>query len=84
MKNIGVFFMTLNEMKQQKVRLQAAYYELLEGKRLSKGDVDGLGMAEFSEVTARTIEIAIDRLDIQIKKAQGKRTRMFGTPLINC
>ncbi len=76
--------MTLNEMKQQKVRLQAAYYELLEGKRLSKGDVDGLGMAEFSEVTARTIEIAIDRLDIQIKKAQGKRTRMFGTPLINC
>lgn len=76
--------MTVNEMKQQKTRLESAYYELLEGKRLSKGDVEGLGMAEFSEVTAKTLEVAINKLDMQIRKAQGKRTRMFGTPMINC
>lgn len=73
----------MTELEKLKVRLEKleqAYDELLLGNRLSKGDVEGLGNAEFQTVSAKTIEAEIIKVKRQIAQVEGKTSRICGTP----
>lgn len=73
----------MTELETQKARLErleSAYDDMLLGNRLNKGDVEGLGNAEFQAVSATTLQTEIIKTKRKIARLQGKPSRMVGTP----
>ena len=73
----------MTELETQKARLErleSAYDDMLLGNRLNKGDVEGLGNAEFQSVSATTLQTEIIKTKRKIARLQGKSSRMIGTP----
>jgi len=63
-------------------RLESAYDDVLIGNRLTKGDVEGLGNAEFQAVSATTLQTEIIKTKRKIARLQGKSSRICGTPSV--
>jgi len=72
----------LEKLKIRLEKLETAYDEVLLGNRLSKGDIEGLGNAEFQTVSAKTIEAEINKVKRQIAQLEGRSSRICGTPTL--
>lgn len=72
----------LEELKARLERLESAYDDMLLGNRLNKGDIEGLGNAEFQTVSATTLQTEIIKTKRKIARLQGKSSRISGTPSV--
>jgi len=70
----------LQEKKQRLAKLEAAHDSILFGDRLTKGDVDGVGNAEFQAVNPKLLKIEIRELKGEIARLEGRAFRISGTP----
>jgi hypothetical protein len=70
----------LEEKKLKLAKLEDALDSIALGERLTKGDVDGLGTAEFQTASPAFLERRIRQLKQEIAKAEGRAFRISGTP----
>tara|TARA_Y100000590_G_scaffold470719_1_gene668402 strand:- start:10783 stop:11019 length:237 start_codon:yes stop_codon:yes gene_type:complete len=73
---------TIQELEVRKAKFINALDNILLGTNVTKGDIDGLGNAEFQVVSPDAIRKEIALIDLQIKRLKGARTRCSGTPRI--
>lgn len=72
----------VQELETRKARLLVALDDVLVGDRLTKGDVDGLGNAEFQTANPTAIKAEIADIDRQLARLKRRRYRGGGTPRI--
>jgi hypothetical protein len=70
----------LEKKKECLAKYEEALDEILLGNRLTKGDVDGVGNAEFQSVSPEFLKKRIREIKGEIARLEGRRIRISGTP----
>ncbi|HAG53147.1 MAG TPA: hypothetical protein DCL21_05105 [Alphaproteobacteria bacterium] len=73
---------TIQELETKRAKYVAAIDEIILGQRLIKGDVDGVGNAEFQTPSIKAIKAEIADIDRQLARLKRRRYRGGGTPRI--